>query len=195
MSLAARGFGYTFSAYNPRGHMKEDTLKTVFDPAQYHAGPPGRFLPVVDFSSSDLRQLLCESIEALEQLEGYHGGVDQIFVAWRVGAIQPSEPGSLPASCLPPPADIWDAFPSPGTDEDGVIDTLPLVFDVSRTQWEKAGKPVRVEEMSKHDLQQALCQTLEALQQAQTNIEGLLELLSDWRKGLLRPHFMFAIVP
>lgn len=165
------------------------------DPDTVHAGPQSLRRRVSSFSTHDLQQLLCEAMEALEQLDGYSYEVQRLISQWRRSSAAPATDEEAASYEAEPRGNVWEGGETGPVDDEGRVSVLPTLYAADGYQIEEKGKIARVDQMSRSDLMQALCQSVQTLNTIYGNLKGLTTLVEDWRRGALRGAEHFALVP
>ncbi len=159
-------------------------LPTRFDPKLFRtrSTTPARAISML--SLGDLQQVLCESIEALEQLETLLP--NDIANAWRIGEELPGPVESVDRSKAP--TGVWKTPAKPSVDADGVKNALNKVYTVTGFQWEEGGVVIQVEDMGKADLQQAVCHCMETISRMEVRLEQMKKVIFYYVNGALVPY-------
>lgn len=164
-----------------------------YDPDTVHAGPQDLRRRVTQFSNHDLRQLLCEAMEALEQVDGYTHEVQRLLEQWRRSRPEPSDAyAGYDAQAI---GSVWSWAPCLDEDESGLPNVLPTLYAADGYQVDEGGVVARVDELSRDDLMQSLCHCVLTLNALYVNLTGLTALVNDWRRGALRGSEHFALTP
>ena len=153
------------------------------NPAHYIASfTPGK-RRLTELSRGDLLQVLCSAVEAMEQF--VLTGFDDLTDTWRVGRSAVVNP----ADYLPPasPVQVWAAPAAPGSDDDGIANTLPTVYNIDGWQWEEKREVIMFRTMNKHDLMQAVAITMDHLNLIDKRVQRLQRVIGDWQQGTLVP--------